>query len=566
MCIKRNCDGILYGLSAMIGMMVFIALYGVAVLNPTYDDWLLGKGDLTQHYLGWCFYRSSDWTFPIGLTNNLAYPSYTSIIFTDSIPVIAVFFKLFSFILPDTFQYLGWWGIISFALHGFFAAKILREFSIGKIQLLIGSVFFVVSPIVIERMFKHTALGGHWLILAAIYLYIRNRKDYQNTKKAILCWGILGALIAAVHMYFLPMCGAFLCGYILCSILREKRFQWKYLLPGVSFASMLFISTYLLGGFSTRAVSNDKGLGECSFNLNGFFNEKGYSRFFDALPMYNELQYEGFAYLGLGIFVLMSIAVIFVVLELIKNKSKCMKKNWIEILVGVIVSVGLIVFAASPIVTWNDKLLFVLTDSSTLTHYWSIFRATGRIIWPVNYLIYIVVIVCNAKLWDSVLEKSRLQYRKTAVIAGTVTIAVCCFLQVFDISGRLVDLRKQFVKKEIYVSPFQDPVWEELSERESLKHLVWVSNSFENKEILEISRWAMDNRLTMNNFYFARGIGVDEDTQEALRNPDDTYLFVFRQDEVQKNMDCDLNFYKADAYVVGTTFALRQERYHFNEF
>ena len=125
------------------------------------------------------------------------------------------------------------------------------------------------------------------------------------------------------------------------------------------------------------------------------------------------------------------------------------EKNWIEILVGVVVSVGLIVFAASPIVTWNDKLLFVLTDSSTLTHYWSIFRATGRIIWPVNYLIYIVVIVCNAKLWDSVLEKSRLQYRKTAVTAGTVTIAVCCFLQVFDISGRLVDLRKQFVKKNI---------------------------------------------------------------------------------------------------------------------
>lgn len=564
--IKRDSDGILYVLSSMIGIVVFIALYGVAVLNPTYDDWLLGKGDLTQHYLGWCFYRRGDWTFPIGLTNNLAYPSYTSIIFTDSIPVLAVFFKLFSSILPDTFQYFGWWGIACFVLNGFFAVKILREFSIGKIQTLIGSVFFVVSPIVIERMFKHTSLGGHWIILAAIYLYIRNRRDYQNTKKAILCWGILGALIAAVHLYFLPMCGAFLCGYILCSILRERRFQWKYLLPGVSFVGMLFVSTYLLGGFSTRAVSNDRGLGECSFNLNGFFNEKGYSRFFDALPMYNELQYEGFAYLGLGIFVLMSIAVIFMVLELIKNKGQCMKKNWIEILVGVIISVGLILFAASPVVTWNDKLLFVLTDSSTLTHYWSIFRATGRIIWPVNYLIYIVVIVCNAKLWDSILENSRMQYRKTAVIAGTVTMAVCCFFQVFDISGRLVDLRKQFAKKETYVSPFQDPVWEELSETESLKHLVWVSNNFENREILEMAKWAIDNRLTMNNFYFARGIGVDEDTQEALRNPDDTYLFVFRQDEIQKNIDSDLNFYKADAYVVGTTFALRQERYQLDEF
>ena len=47
-----------------------------------------------------------------------------------------------------------------------------------------------------------------------------------------------------------------------------------------------------------------------------------------------------------------------------------------------------------------------------------------------------------------------------------------------------------------------------------------------------------------------------------------THIFFgnFGKIEITKNMDCDLNFYKADAYVVGTTFALRQERYHFNEF
>ena len=120
--------------------------------------------------------------------------------------------------------------------------------------------------------------------------------------------------------------------------------------------------------------------------------------------------------------------------------------------------------------------------------------------------------------------------------------------------------------KKTYASPFQDSIWRELSERNQLKHLVWVSNNYENKEILELSKWAYDNMLTMNNFYFARGIGVEKDTQEALRNPDDTYLFVFRQEEISKYVDCDLNFYQADAYVVGTTFALRQERYQFDEF
>lgn len=549
---KLNRDMVLDILSVIMGIVAFIAIYGVNVLNPVYDDWLLGRGDLTQHYLGWCFYRRGDWTFPVGLTDNLAFPSFTSVIFTDSIPVLAVFFKLLSPILPETFQYFGWWGLVSFALQGLFAVKILREFSVGKMQALIGSIFFVISPIVIERMFRHTALGGHWMILAAVYLYIRHDKDYQNPKKTVLCWGILGGLTAAVHLYFLPMCGAFLCGYILCSLIKEKGIKWKYLLPGVSFGSMLLFTTYVLGGFSTRAESNDAGLGAYSFNLNGFFNEKGYSRFLDALPMYHELQYEGFAYLGLGILVLLMMAAVFFMVVLIKSKGNCIKKNWVEIFAGSLVVIGLVVFAASPVVTWNDKLLFVLTDSSTLTHYWGIFRSTGRIIWPVNYLIYTAVIVCNAKLWNS---------RKSMAV-GSVVLAVCCFLQIFDISGKLLEQREQFAPKQTYVSPFQDSIWKELSEEENLKHLVWVSNNYENKEILELSKWAYDNMLTMNIFYFARGIGVAEDTQYSLCNPDDTYLFVFTQDMIQEYADYDLHFYEADKYIIGTTFELKQEEYH----
>lgn len=555
---KLNSDGVVYGLSAMIGIVAFMAIYGLHVLNPVYDDWLLGQGDLTQHYLGWCFYRRSDWFFPVGLTDNLTYPSFTSVIFTDSIPVLAVFFKLLSPILPETFQYFGWWGIVSFALHGFFSAKILRELSVGRMQALIGSIFFVLSPLVIERMFKHTALGGHWMILAALYLFVRHGKDYRNTKKAVVCWGILGALTAAVHLYFLPMCGAFLCGYLLCSFWRERRFGWKYLLPGISFGGMLFISTYLFGGFSTRAVSSDSGLGECSFNLNGFFNAKGYSRFFDALPMYHELQYEGFAYLGLGIFVLLTTVAAFVVMDLTRNGGSCIKGKRMEILTAGLMAAGLVVFAASPVVTWNDRLLFVLTDSSTLTHYWSIFRSTGRIIWPVNYMIYLAAIACNAKLWEIIFEKNSRRYKNMAAVAGTVVVAACCILQIVDIGGKLAEQRVQFAKKTTYVSPFQDDVWTELAQKESLRHLVWVSNSYGNREILEFAKWAYDNQLTMNIFYFARGIGVMEDTQNSLRNPNDTYVFVFVPDEVQEYADCGLHFYEADGYVVGTTFELER--------
>ncbi|MDE6916835.1 MAG: hypothetical protein K2P39_08570 [Lachnospiraceae bacterium] len=554
-------DRVLYALAALTGTVAFVLIYGVNVLNPVYDDWLLGQGDLSQHYLGWCFFRRGSWAFPIGLTDNLAYPSYTSVIFTDSIPLLAVFFKLLSPVLPETFQYFGWWGIVSFALQGYFAARILREFSVARLQTLIGSIFFVVSPIVIERMFRHTALGGHWLILASVYLFVRHKKEYQKVGRTVLWWGIIGALTASVHLYYLPMCGAFLCGYVLCSFLRDAKVRLRHLLVGISFAAALFASTYLLGGFSTRASSDGDGLGECSFNLNGFFNEKGYSRFLDALPMYHESQYEGFAYLGIGIFILMAAAAAFLVLDLVKNRGRSIRKYSIGIVSGLLISVGLILFAASPSVTWNDKLLFVLTDSSTLTHYWSIFRSSGRIVWPVCYLIYLVVIVCNGKLWERCLKNER-----AAAVVPALLLASCCFLQLYDIGGKLAEQRERFGMKQTYVPVLEDALWDELARQEGLEHFVWVSNSFENRQILEMARWAYDNELTMNIFYFARGISVIEDTQYSLQNPDDTYVFVFKPEEMTAYPDCGLNFYAADGYIVGTTFALDRERVTFDEF
>ena len=377
----------LYAAAMLIGAFCFLAVYGFRVLNPLYDDWLLNRGDLTQHYLGWCFFREGAWRFPFGLTDRLAYPDCSSVIFTDSIPLFAVFFKLLSPVLPQTFQYFGWWGLACFMLQGLFAAKILRELGVGKLQTLISSVFFILSPVVIEKMFRHTALGGHWIILAAIYLFVRHRKIYTDVKRTALYWGLVGAYIGSVHMYLLPMCGAFLCGFVLCSLLKKARLKTKisYLLPGAAFGLGLFVCTYVLGGFSTRADAGSNDLGEFSFNLNGFFNAKGYSRFFPALSTYRDGQYEGFAYLGLGVYLLLAAALVYVVRLALKRVRFAQRKDKADfILYGTVVilmSVGLILFAASPEVTFGDKLLFVLTDSSTLTHYWGMFRSSGRIVW-----------------------------------------------------------------------------------------------------------------------------------------------------------------------------------------
>ena len=52
-------------LAFLLGGGVFIAVYGIYVLNPQNVRWLIYEGeDLAQHYLGWVGYRNSDWFFP----------------------------------------------------------------------------------------------------------------------------------------------------------------------------------------------------------------------------------------------------------------------------------------------------------------------------------------------------------------------------------------------------------------------------------------------------------------------------------------------------------------------
>lgn len=82
-----------YALVATVSLLVFISIYGVNVLNPTYTDWLMAGGDARQHYMGWNAFRTSEWLFPFGLENNLAYPYKVSVIFTDSLPLFAIILK-----------------------------------------------------------------------------------------------------------------------------------------------------------------------------------------------------------------------------------------------------------------------------------------------------------------------------------------------------------------------------------------------------------------------------------------------------------------------------------------
>lgn len=536
--------------AALLGGIAFVLIYGVKILNPLYTDWLLTGGDPSQHYLGWEFFRRSDWYFPLGLTDQLAYPLKTSVIYTDSIPIFAVFFKLFRSILPRQFQYFGIWGLLCFVLQGYYAAKILGERSSSKTVILAGSIFFIVSPIMVFRMYYHTALAAHWLILLAIYFYFKHEKEYRDIFKPVMQWGILGILIGSIHLYFVPMCGAVLLGYILCSIWKERKIRIRFFYPGISFSVGLFLTVYLLGGFSSGADTGTNNLGLFSFNLNAFLNPMSYSTLLKNTslwnwPFYTQGQYEGFSYLGMGIILLCACGIVL----MIKNICRRRKPSVYQVMT-VLMSIGLIVLAASPTITWNDKLLLQLPYSSTIYKYWGIFGSCGRMAWPVVYFLMIFGITSIGNM----------KWKRKEI--SNVIIILACLVQVIDLSGQLYKRHENYSEKVVYQSPLAGSVWDDIISSGEYKHVVWVTHNVDHNDVIQVAVYAMKNDMTMGNFYFARGIDKRDIIEEQLQNTSEDCVYVFLESddtfeyEIYENYEDVLHFYPCGDYMIGTVKSL----------
>lgn len=531
---EKSADYITYCVIGLLCAVVFCSIYGVYILNPTYTDWLMAGGDLSQHYLGWVAYRNSAWHFPIGLVDTLAYPHVTSLIFTDSIPLFALFFKILSPILPESFQYFGLWGIVSFILQGVLTARILKNFTDNKSVIILSAVLFVYTPVMILRMYVHTALAGQWVLLLGLETILASRmyEDGHIYKRACL----LGVLSSAVHLYFVLMNGIILVGACLLDVVRYKRVKRSMAVLLVYILSAALIVA-LFGGFTSGMMASAWGLGEYSLNLNAFVNPQGWSCVLKTIPLYNINQYEGFAYLGAGCIVLLWVAIITFVSN---DRAKDIVKAHVGELVALILVVIISVFVAqSPVVTYGEHLLFEIKLPDLLIALWSAFRASGRIAWISVYIFMlcscIVVLKCSNK----------------ATIRNILLFVL--ILQIFDIHEVLQEKYEQFNRKVEYQTFLQDQrFWNTIAEKNEVRH-VFYDGEFDHETMFSVTEWALSNNMTTNNFYFARSLGdiVSAATKEMLREPSKDNLFLFPVNWKAQNMHHELNYYRVDQFVVG---------------
>ena len=81
-----------YFIPLLLGITTFFLIIGPKALNPLNIQWLL-RGDALEDYLGWAFFKNSSWMFPPGLNPKYGLEISSSIVFSDSIPLLSFFFK-----------------------------------------------------------------------------------------------------------------------------------------------------------------------------------------------------------------------------------------------------------------------------------------------------------------------------------------------------------------------------------------------------------------------------------------------------------------------------------------
>ncbi len=519
---------------------VYFIIYGTKLINPQYDLWLLKGGDLSQHYIGWEFFRKSTWQFPIGLMNTMSYPNNVSVIFTDSIPIAAILFKIMSPLLSNTFQYFGLWEFLCFVLQGVFSYNILHLLTKNKLGSILGALFFITAPIFITRVYLHTALSSQWLILAALYIFYQTSFDNKmGSKYLLLRWGILGFLCSFIHLYYIPMCGIIMISTLLIKVYREKKLLHSFIIA-FCYIFVCFISIFVLGAFSHDHQLDAGGLGQFSFNLNGFFNSMGWSKFFSPLSSYGEGSGEGFAYLGLGIYGITIACILIVVNKIVYDKRK-FKFNFINIISHIFMFVLFLLISCSYIVAINGNITFRLPYPEKLISLWGMFRASGRFIWPVIYIlmIYLISYIINF-----------IKNQKTLIII----LMAMFILQIHDISGVLKNKHDEFTSSYEEYGLISNDEWNNLLRNK--KHIVFVSKVTENQDILySISQYAIENNMTINDFYFAHSAvsgEIIESLNEYYMNDINNYTaYIFKPNDYENIQKFDLDYFKIDNFIVG---------------
>lgn len=461
-------------------------------------DWL-NRSDLAAYQLSWEFFRQTPLLqWPLTAVPNYGVSFQTVLVGGNAL--IELPLKFLRPILPTTFQYVGMWIVGCFFLQGYFAARLLSHFVSDRfIRFVIANVF-VISPVLVFRIgiAGHPALGAHWLILCAFYLYF-------SVRQSQVFWSILLALALMTNIYISVM-----VVFVYFAAVGKVLLTGRDLRNGVSLARLVLVPsligalTFIVMGYLEYG-SSAEGTGFFRLNALAFWNPDFslQESFSFVLGHFGPLRLrqlvaeegEGFGYLGLGTVLTVPLIVIFVI-------RHCSAAWWRTICPLIAACFFLFLVAMSNRVVvirhefyyWLPKNILDLRQT---------FRAATRFAWPMYYFLTLTGVVAMVRL---------VRGRRVIVVAVLLFIGV----HVLDQIPGLLYAHRELSSQPSYRSPLVNPEWSDLANKYTKINLfpnfdLQVGEGspdaeFWNGEWFHFARFAVDNDMATGFGYFSRPV------------------------------------------------------------
>ena len=432
-----------------ISFLCLIAIVGKDNLSFTSINWLHDSDESSYNQLGWYFFKNDIWRFPLGSNPNFGDGIGNSIVYTDSVPFLALIFKSIKLFIPNNFQYFSFWYFICFYFQLFFSYSILKSFTNSVLYSFIGSLFFLISPIFVDRVDYHVGLSGQWLLLFALYLGLT-----QRVKDNKISWVFLVSLSSLVHFYFSAMILVIYFFLRVFNFYFEKERFFNLLKDFLIITLFLFLTLYLSGYFEIRmADSLGIGFGDYKLNLLSIFDPGiaykniSWSWFLPDIKLSTGEEIEGFNYLGLGQIMMILLSLVLFLNKKYKTNIFSIKKNR-NINIFIFISLFFTLWALSNKISFGSYTILEIPIHKYIFGIMSIIKSTGRLFWIVNYFLLALSIIIIFKCFK---EKNSL-----------IIIISLFLLQVADVSAGLKDrigLHNKVKNEGVFL---KDHIWDNL--------------------------------------------------------------------------------------------------------
>lgn len=461
---------------------------GFNVLDPRSTDWMLA-GDWHGHYFCSLFTRNGPWGFPLGQAPDLMYPHGSSAAFGDCLPFMSVAVKMLGPLFPFGGQGFGVWMLLVLILLGLTGARLLAVWEKDPFVLAVAGMLFITNPIITSRS-GHPQFFTQFPIVALVGLGLIPVRSLLAGRRVAIAALALGAFTCSINGYLAAMAMVLTFAVMLrllltrCGMSRREQLLWLLAAP-VATLSTFALFGYFVGFNRPLAELTAEGFGQFSADLGTFWNPMGAAnaRLWPTFPA-NGRQWEGFAYLGLGVLVLLALRL---VLAIRHRRELPERSRLLEFLPITVAALGCMAYATSSHVTFHGKLLFNLSEFySHFGSLTSVFRGSGRFAWPLHALLTWVALGTLFAFRGNVFWQRHL-------IAGAL------LLQVADLNLSRDRFHGPFPRFE----PLANPVWN--ASREGYDHIVvhpimaqWAC-PYDEGVVIKLSWEAYRNHLTINS-------------------------------------------------------------------